>query len=62
MPLWYSEELGNVNNLSASARYDFSEKLAVTINANNILGHEWEMTPFYSAQKFGIMGGVSLKF
>lgn len=62
MPMWYSEELGNVNNLSASARYDFSEKLAVTINANNILGHEWEMAPFYSAQKFGIMGGVSLKF
>lgn len=57
-----SFDMRDVTNLYVNARYSFSHIFSVWANASNLLCKQWDVMPGQSAQKIGLMGGISINF
>lgn len=57
---WY--DLDDVINLHAGASWRFDKVVTLWVKGNNLLNRKWDVMPGMGAQKFNVMGGVSLVF
>ena len=57
---WY--DLDDIINLHAGASWRFDKVVTLWVKGNNLLNRKWDVMPGMGAQKFNVMGGVSLVF
>ncbi len=57
-----TEEMDNINNLSAGAIYNISKMFSVNIKANNLLNQSYDILYGHPAQGIDLMGGFTFKF
>lgn len=57
-----SEEMDNINNLSAGALYNISDMFTINLKANNLLNQQYDMWYGHPAQGINVMGGFTFKF
>ncbi|MBR1804345.1 MAG: hypothetical protein IJ775_05515 [Muribaculaceae bacterium] len=57
---WY--DMSDVINLHAGASWRFDKVVTLWVKGDNLLNRKWDVLPGMGAQKFNVMGGVSLVF
>ena len=54
--------MNDVINLRAGANYRFDRNINLWVQASNLLGRKWDISPGIGAQKLGIMAGAGFTF
>lgn len=57
---WY--DMDDVIDLHAGASWRFDKVVTLWVKGSNLLNRKWDVLPGMGAQKFNVMGGVSLVF